>query len=96
MGLELLENTPLQAATTSRNASLWIGCLLLAAAIGLYALLRWSISAEQARSPGEKDLGVAVLAMLFGIPVLLGIAGLGFIVAGVCIWCYRKYFRRTA
>jgi hypothetical protein len=36
-----------------------------------YAVLRYTSALEQAQSPGTKSLGVAVLGMILGIPMLL-------------------------
>jgi hypothetical protein len=58
--------------------------------------LEWSSSVEQVSSPGEKDLGVAVLEMIFGIPTLvLGLVGILLLLVGVGAWVYRSYFRRV-
>ena len=46
------------------------GILLLAICAILYLALQVSVAHEQALSPGEKSLGVAVLGMLFGIPMM--------------------------
>lgn len=81
----------MKIATLLRSSLVRTGSLLIGIATGLYGLLGWSSSVEQARSPGEKNLGVAVLGMLFGIPaVVLGILGLGFVVAGICVWVHRS------
>jgi hypothetical protein len=59
-------------------------------------LLDWSSSFEQARSRGEKDFGVAVLGMIFGIPaLLLGLAGGLCLLAGIRVWAHRSYLRRV-
>ena len=42
----------------------------------LYTSLELSSRWEQATTPGEKDLGVAVLFMIFDIPMLISAAGL--------------------
>lgn len=83
-------------ALLKNNPLIGIGCLSLAGALVCFGLLDWSSSVEQASSPGEKDLGVAVLGMMFGIPAFfLGLAGLLCLVAGMCVWAYRSYQRRV-
>jgi hypothetical protein len=83
--------TPLQ-----KNPLISVGCLSLVAALACLGLLDWSSSVEQASSPGEKDLGVAVLGMIFGIPAFfLGLAGLLCLVVGICVWAHRLYLRRA-
>lgn len=77
------------------SALIGMGCSSLAAALVCYGLLEWSSSVEQASSPGAKDLGVAVLGMLFGLPALvLGLTGILFLIAGMGVRAYRSYFRR--
>jgi len=70
----------MKAKTTNplRSVAFWIGVILLVMALMLWLTLEWSISAEQAQAPGEKSLGVAVLGMLYGPPILvLGAGGFG-------------------
>ena len=54
----------------------------------LYIGLETTAAHEQAQSLGQKDLGVAVLGIMIGIPILLlaGGAILSLIIAGV-LWC---------
>jgi hypothetical protein len=76
------------------TATIW-GVLLLVGAGVCIGLLDWFSSVEQARSPGEKDFGVAVLGMIFGIPALiLAVAGVGLLITGICLWTYRSYFAK--
>ena len=52
---------------------------------------------EQSQSPGEKDLGVGVLGMIFLIPALiLGISGVGCLVVGVSAWIWQSLLRRRS
>jgi hypothetical protein len=84
------------SAPLQKNPLIRIGCLSIGAAFACFGLLNWSSSVEQATSPGEKDLGVAVLAMIFGIPaIFFGLAGLLCLVVGVCVWVHRSYRRRA-
>jgi hypothetical protein len=79
-----------------KNPLIGVGCLSLGAAVLCFALLDWSTSVEQASSPGEKDLGVGVLAMMFGIPAFfLGLAGLLCLAVGMCVRVHRSYLRRA-
>ena len=84
------------AALYRRYPLIGIGCALLVLALLSYGLLLWTSAAEQARSPGEKDLGVAVLAMMFGLPALvLAAAGILCLATGTCVWLFRKYRRHA-
>jgi len=58
----------------SRRPLIFTSCVLLAISLILYVALEVSVAHEQALSPGEKSLGVAVLFMIFGIPMLLSAA----------------------
>jgi hypothetical protein len=83
-GPSLLEKHPLIGA----------GCLSLTASLVRLGLLDWSSSVEQARSPGEKGFGVAVLGMIFGLPALLfGLVGALCLLAGICVWAFRANFK---
>ena len=58
-----------------RSHAFRVGVVLLGVSVILWLGLEWSASYEQARTPGEKNLGVAVLGMLLGIPMLIFGAG---------------------
>ena len=64
-------------------------------AILLYAALQVTSNWEQAKSPGEKSLGVAALGMLFGLPMLLcaGVSLLSFVVGLVTLPFSRRNLR---
>ena len=84
------------AARLRRNPLISFGCGALAAALVCFGLLSWSSTVEQARSPGEKDLGVAVLAMMFGVPaLLLAAASILCLFTGICVWTFRRYRRHA-
>ena len=71
------DNRTMPVRLLLRSRSFRTGALLVAAAGVLFLCLEWAASWEQAGSP-EKDLGVAALGMLFGIPMLiLGVGGAG-------------------
>jgi hypothetical protein len=62
----------------------------------LYAVLALTTSWKQARSPGEKDFGVGLIAMMIGIPLLLSaVGGLGCLVLAGGMFAARR-FRRFA
>jgi UPF0716 family protein affecting phage T7 exclusion len=68
------------------------GGLLLALSALLYAVLEVATSWEQAKTPGEKNLGVGVLAMLFFIPALVCAAiGVMCLIVGVSLLVRRRY-----
>jgi hypothetical protein len=61
-------------AAMSRRPLIFTSLVLFALALILYIALEVSVAHEQALSPGEKSLGVAVLGMIFGIPMFLSAA----------------------
>ncbi len=69
---------------TPRTAAL-IGSALIVLAGLLYIALEITTKWEQAQSPGEKSLGVAVLGMMFGIPILVcaGAGVVSFAISGI-------------
>jgi hypothetical protein len=73
-------------SATSAKEAFKTGCTMLAVSGGIAAAGYWTMAAEQAQYPGEKDFGVGILAVLFGIPVviLLG-TGLGVLLFGVIL-----------
>jgi hypothetical protein len=63
----------------------------------LYASLELSSRWEQATTPGEKDLGVAVLFMMFDIPMLISAAaGLLCLLVGALAFAHGRFFRRIS
>ena len=74
--------------------SLWLtGWALIGLSIVLYVTLELSTRWEQARTPGEKNMGVAVLFMIWGIPTLIsGGAGLLCLIVGAFTFAYRHFF----
>ena len=51
-------------------------------------------SREQALTPGEKNLGVAALFILWSLPVLFfGVAGVCFLLVSTSVFLYRKLRR---
>jgi len=73
------------------------GCTSLIVSSLFCGLLVLTSSLEQAGSPGEKDFGVAVIGMAFGIPTLLfGVVGIVLLVPGIGVWAHRTYIRNAA
>lgn len=73
------------------------GLALIGLSVVLYVALELSSRWEQAKTPGEKDMGVAVLFMLFGIPMLIsGAAGLLRLIASALAFAYRRLFPRIS
>jgi hypothetical protein len=81
-------NTPKAAAVVGLVLVGVSGLLYL----GLHVTTKW----EQAQSPGQKNLGVAVLFLMFGIPALVcaGAAAISFVVSGIAFGYQRVCQRR--
>jgi hypothetical protein len=74
-----------------RSSLFRIGLLFLILAIVMWVGLSLSTAHEQALTPGEKSLGVATLAMLFGVPTLVfGSISLVCFVLSLAAVGYRK------
>ena len=69
----------------------WVGMLLLTLALSFYAALWITTTLEQSKTLGEKNLGVAALFMMFGVPMALCAAGaaLSFLAAGI-VFAYQR------
>ena len=82
-------NTPRLAAV--------VGLVLIGVSGLLYLGLQLTTNWEQAQSPGQKNLGVAVLFMMFGVPALVsaGAAVISFVVSGSA-FVYQRVFQREA
>jgi hypothetical protein len=71
-------------------------CFLLSLAAITWVALSITTTHEQALTPGEKNYGVAVLAMLFGIPLLFFVAsGLVVLLLSGIVFLYRKFARQN-
>jgi len=80
----------------TRSLSL-TGWALIGLSVVLYAVLELSSRWEQAKTPGEKNMGVAVLFMLFGIPMLISAAaGLLCLIGCALTIAYRRLFPRIS
>ncbi len=80
----------------TRSLSL-TGWALIGLSVVLYMALELSSRWEQAKTPGEKNIGVAVLFMLFGIPMLISAAaGLLCLIVSVLTFAYRRFFPRIS
>jgi hypothetical protein len=79
----------------TRSLSL-TGSALIGLSVLLYAALEFSSRWEQAKTPGEKNMGVAVLFMIFGIPMLISAAGLLCLVVGALAFAHGRFSRRIS
>jgi len=80
----------------TRSLSL-TGWALIGLSVVLYAALEFSSRWEQAKTPGEKNMGVAVLFMVFGIPMLIsGAAGLLCLIVAALRFAYGRFFPRIS
>ena len=72
-----------------------IGLFLLTLSCIVQVLgLMLTTSREQALTPGEKNLGVAALFILWSLPVLFfGVAGVCFLLVSTSVFLYRKLRR---
>ena len=78
------------AKTLSLTGFVFIGLSLV-----LYAALELSSRWEQAKTPGEKNMGVAVLGMFFGRPMLCSAAvGLLCLFVGGLAFGYKRFSRK--
>ena len=71
------------------------GLIFTGLSLLLFGALELTTHWEQAQTPGERDLGVAALAILFGLPLLACAAGalISFLVCLVA-FAYRRMFQR--
>jgi hypothetical protein len=73
------------------------GLALIGLSVVLYASLEVASRWEQAKTPGEKNMGVAVLFMIFGIPILISAAaGVLCLLVGTLAFVYVRFFRRIS
>jgi hypothetical protein len=80
----------------TRSLSL-TGLGLTGLSVVLYAALEFSTRWEQAKAPGQKNMGVAVLFMIFGIPTLISAAaGLLCLLAGALAFALGRFFQRNS
>jgi hypothetical protein len=56
-----------------------VGCALLGVSVALVFVGSRAIASEQASTPGEKNLGVATLGMIFGMGIV-ATAGFGLVI----------------
>src|ERR1051326_1105893 len=74
-----------------QKRALWIGLILIGLSVFLALLLDATSSWEQARSPGEKDMGVAVLAIMFGVPsAICAVAGGVSLLASATVFTWSR------
>ena len=73
------------------------GLALIGLSVVLYASLELASRWEQAKTPGEKNMGVTVLFMIFGIPILISAAaGVLYLLVGTLAFVYVWFFRRIS
>ena len=73
------------------------GLALIGLSVVLYASLELASRWEQAKTPGEKNMGVAVLFMIFGIPMLISTAaGVLCLLVGALAFVHVRFFRRIS
>ena len=69
-----------------------IGVLLLVLSASSWLALIITTAQEQARTPGEKNLGVAVLGMIWGLPMLaFGAGGVSVLLVHSVLFLYRRF-----
>ena len=75
----------------------WTGVVFTGLSVVLYAALELSSRSEQAKSPGEKNMGVAVLGMVFGLPMLASAAiGLLCLFVGGLAFAYTRFYPKKS
>lgn len=79
----------------TRSLSL-TGSVLIGLSVLLYAALEFSSRWKQAKAPGEKNMGVAVLFKIFGIPMLISAAGLLCLILGALAFVHGRFFQRIS
>jgi hypothetical protein len=80
----------------TRSLSL-AGLAMIGLSMVLYMAGELSARWEQAENPGEKDLGVAVLFMIFDIPMLISAAaGLLCLLVGALAFAHGRFFHRIS
>jgi hypothetical protein len=73
------------------------GLILVSLSAVLFVALELSTHREQAKTPGEKNMGVAVLFMAFAIPMVIsGVAGLLCLIASILMFAYRRFFSQIS
>jgi len=73
------------------------GLALIGLSVALYASLELSSRWEQAKTPGEKSMGVAVFFMIFAIPMLISAAaGVLCLLVGALAFVYVRFFWRIS
>ena len=69
--------------STSANRAFRTGWTIVAVSVGIAAAGWYTLAAEQAQDPRQKDFGVGILAVLFGAPVVILLpTGIGILLYG--------------
>jgi len=80
-----------------RKQTSWIGLALIRLAVLLALLLQVASSWEQSRTPGEKDLGVAALGIMIGVPSLIcAVAGVISLLVSATAFAWSRLVRNRA
>jgi ABC-type amino acid transport system permease subunit len=75
-----------------RSALFKIGVLLLLLSVSSWLALIITTAHEQAQTPGEKSLGVAVLGLIWGLPMLaFGAGGIAVLLVHSVLFLYRRF-----
>ena len=73
------------------------GSILVGLSAVLFVALELSSRWEQAKTPGEKNMGVAVLSVAFAIPMVMsGVAGLLCLIVSILMFAYRRFCSRIS
>ena len=68
-----------------------VGCGLWSVSAVLYVVFKRAASAEQALSPGQDSFGVAVLAMMYGLPIVAtAVGGLVILLLGWAVLTFQR------
>jgi hypothetical protein len=77
------------------KAAFWLGVACSVASVVLYAALKIMTSWEQSQSPSERNLGVAAIGIIFGVPLLFCVsAGVLSLLASAASFAWQRIFRR--
>jgi hypothetical protein len=80
----------------ARSSSL-TGLALIGLSVVLYVGLELSSRWDQAKMPGGKNMGIAILFTLFGVPMLISLAaGLLCLIIGAIASAYARFFPRPS
>ena len=91
------QSVPYKGLRLVRSTGFRIGLLLLGLAAFLFLGLMVTTSWEQAKTPGEKNLGVAALFILWSLPVaFFGLLGTCLLLVSTVVFLYRRFRKRSS